>query len=230
MTKLPPPIADALLKRFERIVVFSGAGMSVESGIATFRGAQDGLWARFNPTELATPRAWREQRNTVWAWYEWRRAQVLAAAAQRGPLGRWPDCSRRGLAHGGHAERGRPARARRLPQGVVHSARQPDAGPAAQLVVGRKCSRHRSTLAPEMEPPPKCGSLRRLDSPRRSVVRRVTARGSLSTQPRRYIASSRSAAGGGNLGRRAAGRRHGEVCAKADCLDRGDQPGRPAKP
>ena len=84
MTTLPASITVALAKRFERIVVFSGAGMSAESGIATFRGAQDGLWSRFKPAELATPGAWRARRNTVWAWYEARRAQVLAAEPNPG--------------------------------------------------------------------------------------------------------------------------------------------------
>jgi NAD-dependent deacetylase len=81
---IPDSIASVLQRPFERIVVFSGAGMSAESGIATFRGAQDGLWARFNPAELATPSAWRTQRETVWAWYEARRAKVLAAEPNTG--------------------------------------------------------------------------------------------------------------------------------------------------
>lgn len=84
MSHLPEFISAALTEPFQHIVVFSGAGMSAESGIATFRGAQESLWSRFKPAELATPGAWRAQRNTVWAWYEWRRAQVLAASPNPG--------------------------------------------------------------------------------------------------------------------------------------------------
>ena len=55
-----------------RVTVLSGAGMSAESGVATFRDAQTGLWATFNPDELASPQAWRRQPDVVWAWYLWR--------------------------------------------------------------------------------------------------------------------------------------------------------------
>lgn len=46
--------------------------MSAESGVATFRDAQTGLWETFDPEELATPGAWRRQPDVVWAWYLWR--------------------------------------------------------------------------------------------------------------------------------------------------------------
>ena len=55
-----------------RVTVLSGAGMSAESGVATFRDAQTGLWQTFNPEELASPQAWRRQPGVVWAWYLWR--------------------------------------------------------------------------------------------------------------------------------------------------------------
>lgn len=55
------------------IVVFTGAGVSAESGIATFREAQTGLWECFEPGELATPAAFRSDPALVWGWYEWRR-------------------------------------------------------------------------------------------------------------------------------------------------------------
>lgn len=60
-----------------RIVVFSGAGMSAERGIPTFRSGSNGLWSAFDPAELATPQAWARDRETVWAWYEWRRGLVI---------------------------------------------------------------------------------------------------------------------------------------------------------
>jgi NAD-dependent deacetylase len=46
--------------------------MSAESGVATFRDAQTGLWETFDPEELASPQAWRRQPDVVWAWYLWR--------------------------------------------------------------------------------------------------------------------------------------------------------------
>lgn len=61
------------LRHARRIVVFTGAGVSAESGIPTFRDAQTGLWARFQAEELATPEAFRRDPETVWKWYEWRR-------------------------------------------------------------------------------------------------------------------------------------------------------------
>jgi NAD-dependent deacetylase len=69
-----------LLGRATRVVVFTGAGVSAESGVPTFRDALTGLWERFDPAELATMRAFRADPGLVWGWYEWRRAAVLAAA------------------------------------------------------------------------------------------------------------------------------------------------------
>jgi NAD-dependent protein deacetylase/lipoamidase len=58
-----------------RTVVLTGAGISAESGVPTFRGA-DGLWRGFRPEELATPEAFRQDPDRVWAWYSWRRERV----------------------------------------------------------------------------------------------------------------------------------------------------------
>lgn len=82
----PADIADALSRRFSRIVVFSGAGMSADSGIPTFRGGNNGLWQQFDPEDLATPQAWRRNRDLVWGWYEWRRGLVAAAQPNPGHL------------------------------------------------------------------------------------------------------------------------------------------------
>lgn len=65
------------------LAVLTGAGMSAESGVPTFRDAQTGLWARFDPSELATPEAWSHDRDTVWAWYRWR--QHLVSGSQPNP-------------------------------------------------------------------------------------------------------------------------------------------------
>ena len=57
----------------QRIAVLTGAGISAESGIPTFRDALTGLWARFRPEELATPEAFLADPRLVWDWYAWRR-------------------------------------------------------------------------------------------------------------------------------------------------------------
>lgn len=58
------------------MLVLTGAGVSAESGIPTFRDAQTGLWARYRPEDLATPEAFRRDPRTVWSWYAWRRSLV----------------------------------------------------------------------------------------------------------------------------------------------------------
>ena len=67
-----------------RVVVFTGAGVSAESGIPTFRDKQTGLWEKFDPAELATPDAFERDPASVWGWYEWRRALVRNAAPNAG--------------------------------------------------------------------------------------------------------------------------------------------------
>jgi NAD-dependent deacetylase len=67
------------LRRASRVVVFTGSGVSPESGVPTFRDAQTGLWANFDVMELATPDAFRRDPALVWGWYEWRRAVVQKA-------------------------------------------------------------------------------------------------------------------------------------------------------
>lgn len=69
----------AALKKAKHVVVFTGAGVSAESGIPTFRDSLTGLWERFNAEDLATPGAFRKNKELVWGWYEWRRMKVLQA-------------------------------------------------------------------------------------------------------------------------------------------------------
>jgi len=59
--------------------VLTGAGISEASGIPTFRGAQDGLWNRYRPADLATPGAFARDPELVWRWYDWRRGLIAAA-------------------------------------------------------------------------------------------------------------------------------------------------------
>ena len=71
----------ALRLRAARFVaVLTGAGISAESGVPTFREAQTGLWARFDPRELATPTAFAEHPKRVWDWYAERRALAARVA------------------------------------------------------------------------------------------------------------------------------------------------------
>ncbi len=70
---------DAIRRRSpRRTVFFTGAGVSAESGIPTFRGA-GGLWRNFRSEDLATPEAFARDPKTVWEWYEWRRELVRDA-------------------------------------------------------------------------------------------------------------------------------------------------------
>jgi NAD-dependent deacetylase len=73
-----------LLEGAKRIAVLTGAGISAESGIPTFRDAQTGLWAQFNPMQLASEEGFRADPPTVWRWYAWRRTLVAKAEPNAG--------------------------------------------------------------------------------------------------------------------------------------------------
>lgn len=75
---LPPALLEHL-HAAQRVVVLTGAGVSAESGVPTFRAAQTGLWAQFKVEELATPRAFQRNPRLVWEWYQWRRELVRRA-------------------------------------------------------------------------------------------------------------------------------------------------------
>jgi NAD-dependent deacetylase len=83
------PAIDAareLLSQSRRITVLTGAGMSAESGVPTFRQAQSGLWARFDPAQLASEAGFRADPALVWRWYAWRRDAVARAKPHAGHL------------------------------------------------------------------------------------------------------------------------------------------------
>ncbi len=82
---LPPDLIQHL-RQARHIAVLTGAGISAESGIPTFREAQTGLWARYDPQELASPQALARQPGLVWAWYAWRRGLVRQAKPNAGHL------------------------------------------------------------------------------------------------------------------------------------------------
>ena len=77
--------ARNLVQEASHIVVLTGAGISAESGVPTFRGP-GGLWRSYRPEELATPRAFDRDPRLVWEWYAWRRSLVACCAPNPGHL------------------------------------------------------------------------------------------------------------------------------------------------
>jgi len=77
MTEIRPATLDALVRSRFRAVL-TGAGISAESGIPTFRG-EDGLWRNYRAEQLATPEAFAAQPEIVWEWYRWRRSIISQA-------------------------------------------------------------------------------------------------------------------------------------------------------
>lgn len=71
------------LRESQRVTVLTGAGVSAESGVPLFRGA-DGLWQKHRPEDLATPQAFARDPRVVWEWYDWRRARVAEAKPNPG--------------------------------------------------------------------------------------------------------------------------------------------------
>jgi NAD-dependent deacetylase len=63
------------LRAAESVLVVTGAGISAESGVPTFRGPE-GLWRQYRPEDLATPAAFARDPKLVWEWYNWRRERI----------------------------------------------------------------------------------------------------------------------------------------------------------
>ncbi|RRD49835.1 NAD-dependent deacylase [Arachnia propionica] len=87
-------VPEALVERAgaaRRVLVLTGAGMSAESGVPTFRDESAGLWARWSPEAMATEQGWRADPELVWAWYLWRIGIVAGTRPNAGhrALGRW---------------------------------------------------------------------------------------------------------------------------------------------
>lgn len=74
------------IREARHLVVLTGAGMSAESGVPTFRDAQAGLWAQFNPQDLATEAAFRAHPQRVWDWYQFRREAIARVQPNAGHL------------------------------------------------------------------------------------------------------------------------------------------------
>jgi NAD-dependent deacetylase len=110
-------LARALVRDAQRLVVLTGAGISAESGVPTFRGA-GGLWKQYRAEDLATPEAFARDPRLVWEWYGWRRSVVLACA---------PNAAHEALARVSAARRG----SRIITQNVdgLHTAAGVDGAP-----------------------------------------------------------------------------------------------------
>jgi NAD-dependent deacetylase len=87
--RTPEPFAEAaaeagrLLASARAVAVLTGAGISAESGVPTFRGP-GGLWRSHRPEDLATPEAFARDPRLVWEWYDWRRGRIAAAEPNPG--------------------------------------------------------------------------------------------------------------------------------------------------
>lgn len=81
--ELPGELVDCL-RQAERVAVLTGAGVSAESGVPTFRDAQTGLWARHDPMTLASPEGFARDPALVWNWYQWRRELIAGARPNAG--------------------------------------------------------------------------------------------------------------------------------------------------
>jgi NAD-dependent deacetylase len=78
-----PEAVRLLVAAARSIAVLTGAGISAESGVPTFRGP-GGLWRDFRPEDLATPEAFERDPRLVWEWYDWRRAKIAGAEPNLG--------------------------------------------------------------------------------------------------------------------------------------------------
>ncbi len=83
MQKFAPDLINALWSA-RYMTVLTGAGISAESGVPTFRDAQTGLWSQYRTEDLATPEAFQRDPRLVWEWYAWRREVVANAQPNAG--------------------------------------------------------------------------------------------------------------------------------------------------
>src|SRR5687768_681176 len=95
----PPSLIDRL-RSARRVVVLTGAGVSAESGVPTFRDALTGLWAKFDPADLATPEAFARDPELVSRWYDERRCNVARCSPNAGHLA-LSELQQRTLSRGG---------------------------------------------------------------------------------------------------------------------------------
>ena len=87
----PPPELLTQARSARTVLILTGAGMSAESGVPTFRDESAGLWAHYSPEAMATEEGWRTDPSLVWAWYLWRIGIVRSTSPNAGhsALARW---------------------------------------------------------------------------------------------------------------------------------------------
>jgi len=141
------------------VAVLTGAGMSADSGVPTFRDAQTGLWSRFNPQDLATEAAFRAHPQRVWDWYVHRREMIAAVQ---------PNAGHRALASFANRHPGRLTLITQNVDGLHQRAGQSDAlalhGNMAEdrwLDAPRACCQTDTLEAGHPPRCPVCGNLRR---------------------------------------------------------------------
>jgi NAD-dependent deacetylase len=71
------------IREAQAVAVLTGAGISAESGVPTFRGP-GGLWRQYRPEQLATPEAFARNPALIWEWYDWRRGKLAGAQPNAG--------------------------------------------------------------------------------------------------------------------------------------------------
>jgi len=81
----PVEQAREWIQKASKIAVLTGAGISAESGVPTFRG-EEGMWKQYKPEDLATPEAFLRDPRLVWEWYDWRRQSISKANPNPGHL------------------------------------------------------------------------------------------------------------------------------------------------
>jgi len=79
-----PPDLVTLLRGTVKLAALTGAGVSQESGLRTFRDAQTGLWKQYKPEDLASPEAFARDPKLVWDWYAWRREAIKSVRPNPG--------------------------------------------------------------------------------------------------------------------------------------------------
>jgi NAD-dependent deacetylase len=82
---IPAELITAV-RNARHVCVLTGAGISAESGVPTFRDAQSGLWEKYDPLDLATPEAFLKDPVLIWRWYRWRRELVAKARPNPGHI------------------------------------------------------------------------------------------------------------------------------------------------
>lgn len=90
---LPDDLVTAGGSQGRRIEVFTGAGMSADSGLDTFRDATTGLWTRVDTRAMASIDSWNRDPDPMWAWYLWRAARARTASPNAGhrAVASWQD-------------------------------------------------------------------------------------------------------------------------------------------